>query len=237
MLLHDPAVTEMLTRRAAYESLLQLAGKHILELGCGNAELTREIATRTPRVQVTALEVDRIQHEKNRNIHDLPNVIFAYGGAEAIPAPDAVFDVVLMFHSLHHVPAAQLDRALREIHRVLKPCGLAYFEEPVFAGEYCEMTRIFHDEQAVRESAFLALQQAADSGVFEMVVEKFFLTPRHFNDWGHFERTIRGKTHTEHHLSEAQWDAVRSRFEKSMTAGGATFLQPIRVDLMRRPPS
>jgi len=235
MRIKNPAVSEVLTRCAAYESLLPLAGTRVLELGCGTAELTREIATHTPGVSITALEVDRIQFEKNRRIQDLPNVSFEFGGAEAIPAPAAYFDIVIMFHSLHHVPVENMDRALLEIRRVLKPGGLAYFEEPVFDGEYCDLMRIFHDERAVREAAFLALQKAASSGVLEPLTEKFFLTRRHFADWAQFEQNIRGKTHTEHQLSASQWEAVRARFMRSMTSAGALFMQPMRVDLLRSP--
>ena len=234
MRLKNPAVTEVLTRRTVYESLLPIAGARVLELGCGAAELTREIAASAPGVSVTALEVDAIQHQKNLAIQDLPSVTFELGGAEAIPAPDASFDIVLMLHSLHHVPVESMDPALREIRRALKPGGLAYFEEPVFDGEYTEVTRIFHDEQLVRKAAFLALQRAVAAGLMEFVAEKFFLTPKRYADWAQFERNIREKTHTEHRLTDAQWDAVKTRFMRSMTPDGALFMQPLRVDLLRR---
>jgi SAM-dependent methyltransferase len=48
--------------------------------------------------------------------------------AEALPFDDASFDLVIGHAVLHHLP--DLDRAWREIHRVLRPGGVA-----VFAGE------------------------------------------------------------------------------------------------------
>jgi ubiquinone/menaquinone biosynthesis C-methylase UbiE len=235
MHLKNPAVTEVLTRRAAYEDLLPLAGARLLELGCGPADITREIAAGAAGVSITALEVDRIQHQKNAAIRDLPNVTFALGGAEDIPAPDASFDIVAMFHSLHHVPLERMDRAMLEIRRVLKPGGLAYFEEPVFDGEYCEILRIYHDEQHVREAAFLALERAVDAGVMELATEKFFLITKPFADWAQYERMVRERTHTEHRLTDAQWQAMETRFMRSMTPAGALFMQPLRADLLRRP--
>lgn len=235
MHLKDPGVSQVLTRREVYETLLPLAHAQVLELGCGAADVTREIATRFPGVAIAALEVDPIQHEKNRAIADLPNVRFELAGAEAIPAPDETFDVVLMFRSLHHVPAANMDQALWEIHRVLKRGGLAYFEEPVFDGEYNEVMRVFHDEQAVREAAFLALQRAVASGLMELVTEKFFLVEKRFRDWAQFERRVREETHTRHRPTREQWEVAGERFMRSMTTTGARFAAPMRVDLLRKP--
>jgi ubiquinone/menaquinone biosynthesis C-methylase UbiE len=234
MRLKNAAVTDVLDRAEVYRRLLRLADARVLELGCGAAELTRKIATRTPGVSITALEVDRTQHEKNLRIADLPNVTFRSGGAEAIPAPDASFDIVLMFRSLHHVPVESMDQALREIRRVLRPGGLAYFEEPVFDGEYSEMMRVFHDEQFVREQAFMALERAVSSGLMELVTEMFFLTHKRFRDWAQFEKKVHEETHTEHRLTPEQWDAAKKRFMRAMTPEGALFTVPMRVDLLRR---
>jgi len=137
-----------------YNHLLSLDGKHILELGCGSAEITRNIATSGTDSKITALEVDEIAHEKNLQITDLPNVSFALSGAQEIPLDDETVDVVFMFKSLHHVPLELMDQSLREIRRVMKKGGLVYISEPVFAGDLNEILRLFHDEQEVREAAF-----------------------------------------------------------------------------------
>lgn len=98
-----------------------LDGAEVLELGCGKAEKTRRLAA-SPRIaRVLALEVDAIQHASNLCIADAPKVEFRAGGAEAVPAEDARFDLVVMFRSLHHVPVDKMDDALAEIARVLKP--------------------------------------------------------------------------------------------------------------------
>jgi predicted RNA methylase len=46
-------------------TLVPLAGRKIIELGCGAARLARDLLARHPDSQVTGLEVDRIQHDKN----------------------------------------------------------------------------------------------------------------------------------------------------------------------------
>ena len=51
MRLRNPAITDVLSRREVYENLLPLTDARVLELGCGAAEITREIATRAPGLQ------------------------------------------------------------------------------------------------------------------------------------------------------------------------------------------
>ena len=114
---------------------LTLDGARILELGCGKAEATRRIAADGQGRTIVACEVDEIQHAMNLARTDLPNVTFRLGGAEAIAAADESFDVVMLFKSLHHVPMPLMAQALKEIRRVLRPGGVAYVSEPIFAGE------------------------------------------------------------------------------------------------------
>lgn len=214
------------------DELLHLDGATILELGCGKAEKTRIIAANA--ASVLALEVDEIQLAKNLAITDLHNVRFAHGGAENIPAADSSFDIVLMFKSLHHVPGELMDSVFSEIRRVLKPGGVAYISEPVYAGDFNEVLKLFHDEKAVRESAYAAEIRAASSGRLALVTQKFFLQPMHFADFGHFEQQVIKATHTEHRLSAETLEKVRSKFEGYMTPDGATFQMPIRVDLFKK---
>lgn len=218
-----------------YNRLLALDNKHILELGCGSAEITRNIATAGAGRKITALEVDEIAHEKNLQISDLPNVTFAIAGAQEIPLADASVDVVFMFKSLHHVPLDLMDLSMREIKRVLKPGGLAYISEPVFAGDFNEILRLFHDEQKVREAAFNAVKKAVDAGLFSLVEETFFNSPMKFESFADFENKVLKVTHTNHALDEKVYELVEQRFEHHLSDDGAHFLMPIRVDLLQRP--
>ena len=231
MKIANAAVTQVAKEVDILDALLPLSGARILELGCGRAEMTRLVAAQAE--SVLALEVDEVQLAKNLEITDLPNVEFKHGGAERIPAPDAAFDIVLMFKSLHHVPGAMMGRVFPEIHRVLKPGGLAYISEPVYAGDFNEILKLFHDEREVREAAFAAVSQAAQSGQFDLQLQKFFLSSMHFDDFGQFEERILKVSHTDHRLSPELYAEVRSRFEKHMTPAGADFQMPIRVDLLK----
>ena len=232
-----PAIDLICDEQEIYEQLLPLNQAKLLELGCGKADKTRAIAKAGKIDSILALEVDAIQHAKNLTVTDLPNVRFELGGAEDIPAQDASVDIVLMFKSLHHVPLDKMDQALAEIHRVLKPDGLAYVSEPIYAGEFNEVLRLFHDEKQVREAAFAAVERAVSAKLLTLVTQKFFKTPMHFDNFAQFEERVINVTHTNHKLSPELYAAVHAEFEQHMTATGADFFMPIRVDLLRKAPS
>lgn len=217
-----------------YNRLLSLDNKHILELGCGSAEITRNIATSGTNRSVTALEVDVTAHEKNLQISDLPNVTFALSGAQEIPLQDESVDVVFMFKSLHHVPVELMEQSISEIRRVLKAGGLFYISEPIFAGDFNEILRLFHDEQKVREAAFAALKKAVDDGLFSLLEETFFNSPMKFESFTEFENNTIKATHSSHKLDEKLYKLVKQRFQQHLGDDGANFLMPMRVDLLQK---
>jgi ubiquinone/menaquinone biosynthesis C-methylase UbiE len=218
-----------------YNSLLSLDNCHILELGCGKAEITRNIVTSGQNRRITALEVDEIAHQKNMQVTDLPDVTFILAGAEEIPLENESVDVAMMFKSLHHVPVNLMQQAMHEIYRVLKPGGLLYISEPVFAGEFNEILRLFHDEQAVRQAAFNTITKVVEEGLYELVDEIFFNSPMHFSGFAEFENNTIKATHSNHQLDNDLYKLVKTRFEQYVGEDGARFLMPIRVDLLRRP--
>ncbi len=233
--MQQPATDEVVAETDIYTDLLPLDGARIVELGCGPAAHTRAIAATGRPASILACEVDTRQHEKNLAVTDLPTVSFVLAGAQAIPAEDASVDIVMMFKSLHHVPLDAMDTALREIARVLRPGGLAYISEPVYAGDFNAVVRLFHDEREVREAAFAALCRAVDAGLLESVEQRFFNTRNDFADFAEFERRVIGATHSDHRLTPELHAQVQRAFERFMGPDGAQFVMPIRVDLLRRP--
>jgi len=234
MQLSIPHIDRLCPEAEVYQTLLPLDDSDIVELGCGRAEITRAIASAGQNRRITALEVDEIQYAQHLLIDDLPQVRFIKAGAEAIPLEDASADIVLMFKSLHHVPTTLMDEALKEVARVLRPGGYAYISEPIFAGDFNDILKMFHDEQQVRMAAFEAVKRAVDSGLMQLDGQHFFQVPMHFDDFADYEQKILKVTHSDHQLSPALYAAVKDRFETHMTADGANFQMPIRVDLLRK---
>lgn len=235
MKIDDPAAYFTATEMEVIDRCLPLRGAKVLELGCGGATTTRQIAERYQPEEVIATEVDRIQHEKNLLIDDLPNVRFVYGGAQAIDLPDASVDIVIMLKSLHHVPVDLMDTALREIARVLRPGGLAYISEPIYAGAFNEIMKLFNDEKVVRQAAFDAVRGAVDKGLFVCTEQLFFNSPGHYRDFAEFDQRMLQVTHTQHRIDATLYEQIKEAFNRHMSDDGAHFLRPSRVDLLRKP--
>lgn len=214
--------------------LVPLAGLQVIELGCGSARLARDLLARHPDARVTGLEVDAIQHARNLAA-PAERLSFIAAGAEAIPLPEAQFDLALMLKSLHHVPLPLMDQALREVHRVLRPGGHLYVSEPVYAGELNQITRLFNDEGQVRAAAQAALDRALAAGQWEPAAELRFEVPVQYADFADFERRMLDVTYAERQLDDALRQRVRALFEPHVGPGGAHFKRPMHVRLLRKP--
>ena len=239
MQLHDPDCDtireEMDALRGALQPpALRIPLRDILEIGCGTGDMTRKIADAWPTVKIRALEVDRIQLERNQARNRHTNINYESGATQDIPCESESCDAVLMFKSLHHVPIDLLDQALDEIHRVLRPGGVAWFAEPVFAGELNEIIRLFHDEQVVRRAAFDALVRASADDRWAQTSEIHYLVPVQFRDFADFERKAMRVTHSDFGLTDALIWCVREAFERRMGQDGARFVRPMRANLFRK---
>jgi SAM-dependent methyltransferase len=214
-------------------ALVPVAGRDIVELGCGAAKLARALLERHPDTRVTGLEVDERQHARNL-AQPAGRLRFVQAGAQAIPFADASFDLALMLKSLHHVPVPLMDAALAEVARVLVPGGLLYVSEPVFAGELNEIIRLFNDEEQVRDAAQAALRRAEAGPLWLAAGEIRFEMPVRYADVADFERRHLDVSFAERRLDAPMRAELHRRFARHMTPEGARFSRPMRVNLLRR---
>ena len=119
-------------RRAEHraELLIRATGlgpaKHALELGCGTGVFLERAASTGARIDAIDLSQHLLRRARER-MAGSPRVQLVCGNAEAMPYADGTFDAVYGSSVLHHL---DLDRALREVCRVLRPGGWAAFAEP-----------------------------------------------------------------------------------------------------------
>ena len=97
------------------------AGDRVLDVACGTGAVTRLLADRVgPRGRVVGLDFNPVMLAAARAI-TRPNLEWVEGSAQAIPLPDAAFDLVVCQQGLQFFP--DKARALAEMHRVLAPGG------------------------------------------------------------------------------------------------------------------
>lgn len=137
MTLHDPSVvhaeyedeTRLAARKAAYagaegpdarevlfEAIAEAQPERILEVGCGEGELAERLSRE--------LDAEVIAVDQSARMVDLTRrrgVEARVGRAEQLEFHDESFDCVVAAWMLYHV--RELDRALAEMARVLRPAG------------------------------------------------------------------------------------------------------------------
>lgn len=213
--------------------LVPLDNQDIIELGCGAAGVARSLLKRRPGNRITGLEVDERQHAKNL-ANPQAGLTFVAAGAQAIPFPAASFDLVMMLKSLHHVPMDLMSQALGEAARVLRPGGHLYSSEPVYAGDFNDVVRIFNDEEVVRAAAQAALDAAAASGAWVQVADLHVDMPMVFRDFADFEQRLMRPTFADHQIDEAILAEARAAFAPHCGPDGARFERPMHMRLLRK---
>jgi SAM-dependent methyltransferase len=113
--------------RPAWAELGPLNGKSVLDYGCGHGMAAVALARHGARVTAFDLSADYIAEAQERARANDVAIAFLQADGHALPFPDASFDAVWGNAILHHL---DLSVAGRELHRVLKPGGVAVFCEP-----------------------------------------------------------------------------------------------------------
>jgi SAM-dependent methyltransferase len=116
------------TRFYSARVLADCTGKKVLEIGCGEGSIAVALAQSGAIVEAIDISPVAITSARRTALPQNANVMFRVMGADTLDYPDAFFDLVCGRSILHHLP---LDRAVREIRRVLKPEGSAVFLEPL----------------------------------------------------------------------------------------------------------
>jgi len=91
------------------------AGDRILDVGCAKGFLLHDFRRVVPGIVVAGLDISSYAIE-----HSLADVraLCVVGTADALPYPDAAFDLVISINTVHNLELGRCREAIREIERV-----------------------------------------------------------------------------------------------------------------------
>ncbi len=97
----------------------------ILDWGCGPSRITRHLSKNAQEANIYACDpnIETIAW----NQRNIPNIRFEVQEKyPPLPFQDTYFDLVIGFSVLTHIPTQDQRKWLHEIHRILKPNGIAW---------------------------------------------------------------------------------------------------------------
>jgi SAM-dependent methyltransferase len=101
-------------------------GAEVLEVGCGTGALWANVAPLLPDLRLTLSDLsDGMLATAARTVAPIANIELVETrpcDVQALPFPDAAFDIAVANHMLYHVPDPR--RAAAELARVLRPDGV-----------------------------------------------------------------------------------------------------------------
>ena len=109
-------------------------GATLIEIGCGPGFYSRQLARRFPQIYATGVDRSESQVSRARRRakgEAIRNCAFERVNALQIPYEDARFDVLIASRLFTVLNDA--ERAVAEMHRVLKPGGRCFIAEPRYA--------------------------------------------------------------------------------------------------------
>ncbi len=215
------------------QSCLGTGVQRMIELGCGRARLARQWMAQAPGRSYLGVDLDERAMARNAQ-EPMEGMRFELASAVQVPADNACFDAAIMLKSLHHVPVPDMDRALQEVWRVLKPGGLLYVSEPVYAGTLNEIVRIYNDEGVVRAAAQAALDRLTRQGLWQERGPIRFTQPVHFADFAAFEARMLKPSFMHLDIDADLLVRIAQAFAPHCDDNGANFTRPMLVRVFEK---
>lgn len=123
---HDLGRLRLERALQALEAHPKIGAGQILEAGCGTGRFTKHLGVHLQRAQITAFDLS--QAAVTRAAGEGARADYTIADALALPYPDHVFDAVVFFDLLEHLP--QPAAVLGEFARVIRAGGLLHAYVP-----------------------------------------------------------------------------------------------------------
>lgn len=208
---------------AIVTALEPIAGKHILDIGCGSGPMARPLTTRG----ASWAGVDPYARPGTSKVD------ITLGAAEDLPFPDKSFDSVIFVNSLHHVPLGKMDAALSAAARVVR-AGPIVIIEPRVDGALSDVLRIIDDETEARTTAQRAIHRAIETGRFSSVAAPDYLRVERFAGFDAFLERMVSNNPLRRDAAQANRAAMQSAFMAFAEAGKTevSLNQPMHLHIL-----
>jgi ubiquinone/menaquinone biosynthesis C-methylase UbiE len=100
--------------------------KEIVDVGCGTGAILKQLGNPDKNVGID-IAPEAISFCRQRGLNNVQE-----GDILALPFPDASFDAVICSSVLYHEWVSDVEGAMREMHRVLRPGGVLLINVPAF---------------------------------------------------------------------------------------------------------
>ena len=105
--------------------LRERGARRVLDLGCGAGRHTVYLAREGFEVYATDIAENGLAHTREWLSQENLTAELKQSDISVIPHPAAFFDAVISIYVIYHKTYADMQHAVAEIHRVLRPGGLA----------------------------------------------------------------------------------------------------------------
>src|SRR4051794_9433843 len=195
---------------------LDLRGKTVVDIGCGDGAFVRALAGAGADALGIEVSEDAVAGARERD----PAHRYEVGGAERLPLEDASIDVATLMRSLHHVPDPA--SAFPELRRVVREH--VWIAEPLPEGAFFELLRPVDDETEVRARAQRAI---AEQDAFERVETIEYDVTLELPDFD----ALRDRVLAADPTRAARFAELESDLRARFSPGG--YSVPMRADLLR----
>jgi ubiquinone/menaquinone biosynthesis C-methylase UbiE len=139
--------------RNEIKKYLQFSEKmKVLDAGCGAGSLAIEVMKNNPNLFLYAVDADKkiLSLAKKKSKEGGIKINFQQGFLQKLPFQNNSFDVVYSSLVIHHLTTETKQKAMKEIHRILKKEGyflLSDFGKPrnIFLSPYSWFTTLFEE--------------------------------------------------------------------------------------------
>ncbi|MEN5073562.1 demethylmenaquinone methyltransferase [Isoptericola cucumis] len=156
-------------RRATVDAVAAVPGERVLDLAAGTGTSSEPFADDGALVVPSDFSLGMLRVGKRRR----PDLSFVAGDATRLPFADGSFDAVTISFGLRNV--VDTDAALREMLRVVRPCGRLVVCE--FSTPTWEPFRVVYREYLMRALPVVAGALTRDRGSYDYLAESIRAWP------------------------------------------------------------